>query len=1133
MTSDRAGAWGPAAKAPVPRRGPPKKVIGARSHRVFRYGIFGLCLIVGLVFASDFSKFKITVPQWPATLKEKYEMNQLQKPRMQLDNQDAHIVGPVTNGRVVVTGGGGMIGKHLIRRLLGASTPVTAVDLIFNDNELEELYEAQPKARKLLKIVREDIRNPSSLHKALTSDVAGVVHLAAVSRESWCEDNQADCFDVNDGGTQAVLSALDAAKKGGNRPWLVFASDRRVYDSRAPHPVQEDAATNPTSPLGISKLKAEGSIQAHLIGIANSGRGVMHAITLRLSDVYGSVYDHADRLVASIASPAMTHLPVQYINSEHKLDLVHIDDCVDAFLLAMKRLTTLAKDTRRTSPRTTHDIYNVAGVRSATVSQLVDKVLHLTRSKSPILQLESAVQTQGNYQGSIAKAIHGLGFRSKVSLDDGLLRLIGSYLARTEQFLIDRIDQTCYAASPHPEINSRVEKLDGCIVHVSADVSGLLGSLNAYSGHWQVDDDHQATRILATVRWADDSRWMLSLQNSEDKVEFFGLRKGQTDDAKNMHDPVFHSEASEQLIEWELETDAERAAVKLVVPGTEHQLGPPPYFGGEFTWISRSADVFPWRLSPLCCPASEPWPFTAEDPLDHSIEYLRVATEDHFAASIPKSRCDRLSRALEHVGEQLGTLSLGLLDDDLIFRKTKLGPASGWVQAQLPACTNICDHPAVCVDTGDCQCVLSTCSVQKRFPFVAAANSHNVSFSSPGREEQKPDSHHLETRPSIEPWMTILRPQARQYLLSQPPFPNVYVSQFTDSAKQWISEQAKPLHELDEKNCFSADSMMELLVREQSTAQAGQADLYFLPNYQARYDGLWHYAWEALRKNVPSMDPHRLIIPFTHDFGACRSFDFSLWNLRHHARRDPSTRHVIAWSVNGDLNSVCYKPFQDVVIPPRTCNTPELFEKFRNSANVRPASERKTLAAFTGTYWGVGGITRRKVVCNRFQSRQVSPALQSQHELRTVWGSYGPYGTYLEVLEDTIFCPVPEGVAGWSPRLVDAVYAGCIPVFIGQAAQHPFHDMLDWAQFSVTVDRENLQRLERVLLSYTMDEVLEMQRKLMLVREALVYPLDGEAASMGETEERGPEWWAMHASRMRWLTKYPGPGVVDRPDGLL
>ncbi|KZO95642.1 glycosyltransferase family 47 protein [Calocera viscosa TUFC12733] len=1026
---------------------------------------------------------------------------------------------------------------RLIRQLVGASTPVTAVDLIFHESELQELYTAQPQARMLLRVVREDIRDPSTMRKAITSDVAGVVHLAAVSREEWCSDNQADCFDVNDRGTQMILSALDASEKGGKRPWLVFASDRRVYDPQARHPVQEDAATRPTSLLGASKLKAEQSIQDHSIGIASSGRGTgtMHAITLRLSGVYGSVYDHVDRLVASIVVPAISHLPVQYINSEHELDLVHIDDCVDAFLLSMKRLTDLSNDNRHTRQRTTHEIYNIAGIRSATTSELVDKVLHLSRSKSPVLELESTANAQDDYQGSITKAIVGISFRAKVSLDEGLIRLVGSYLARTEQFLIDRIDNMCYAASPHPEINSHVEKLDGCIVHMSADVSGLLGSLNAYSGHWQVDDEHQATRVLASVHWADESRWMLTLQNSEDSVEFFGLREGQTDDTDQLHDAVFHGEAGEQLVEWELEVDAERAAVKLIVPGTERQLGPPPYFAGEFTWISRSGDVFPWRLSPFCCPAAEPWPFAAEDPLDHSIEYLRMATEDAFTASIPKALCDRLSRALEYVGGQLGTLSLSLLDDDMIFRKTRMGPASGWVQAQLPACTTVCEHPTVCVDTGDCQCVLSACKGVTRFPFEDKARSDALSFSSPSATMPAPaGSYHLEPRSTSQSWMSVLRPQARQYLLSGVSQPAIYVSSFTSSAQEWISSLSQPVHELDaeKRNCFTADGMLELQLSLQRT-EAEDADLYFLPNYQARYDGLWHHAWEALRENMPRADPHRLVIPFTHDFGACRAFDFSLWNLRHHARRDPSTRHVIAWTVNGDLNSVCYKPLQDVIIPPRTCNSPELYELYGDRSRVRPSRERKVLASFSGTYWGVGGISRRKLTCPRTLSLPTYPVLQSQHTLRTVWGPGGAQPGYLELLGDSIFCPVPEGVAGWSPRLVDAVYAGCIPVLVGRATQHAFWDLLDWAQFSLTVEREDLQRLESVLLGYTMEEVERMQRALLKVREAFVYPLDSDAAA-GEGEEgRGPVWWATVASGMRRRTRYPVPGVVDQPDGLL
>jgi len=150
---------------------------------------------------------------------------------------------------------------------------------------------------------------------------------------------------------------------------------------------------------------------------------------------------------------------------------------------------------------------------------------------------------------------------------------------------------------------------------------------------------------------------------------------------------------------------------------------------------------------------------------------------------------------------------------------------------------------------------------------------------------------------------------------------------------------------------------------------------------------------------------------------------------------------------------------------------------------------------------------------------------------QTIWSSDNQNLKYIDVLGDSIFCPVPEGVAGWSSRLVDAIYAGCVPDFIGQSAQRPFHDRLDWFLFSVTLEREDLQRVESDLLGYTMEQVERMQRDLMLIRDAFMYPLDAQhEKALGQ---RGPMWFAMPSSSMRLMTSYPGPMVIDRPDGLL
>ncbi len=110
-------------------------------------------------------------------------------------------------------------GKQVVARLLSAGTPITVLDKIFFEDELSALQRKYPKTD--LRYVEGDIRDAATLSSAMTSDVVGVVHLAAVSRVLWCLENEKDCDDVNVRGTQLVLEAM----KGG---WFIQASSREV-----------------------------------------------------------------------------------------------------------------------------------------------------------------------------------------------------------------------------------------------------------------------------------------------------------------------------------------------------------------------------------------------------------------------------------------------------------------------------------------------------------------------------------------------------------------------------------------------------------------------------------------------------------------------------------------------------------------------------------------------------------------------------------------------------------------------------------------------------------------------------------------------------------------------------------------
>jgi hypothetical protein len=86
--------------------------------------------------------------------------------------------------------------------------------------------------------------------------------------------------------------------------------------------------------------------------------------------------------------------------------------------------------------------------------------------------------------------------------------------------------------------------------------------------------------------------------------------------------------------------------------------------------------------------------------------------------------------------------------------------------------------------------------------------------------------------------------------------------------------------------------------------------------------------------------------------------------------------------------------------------------------------------------------------------------------------------TYYEDMQRSIFCLCPLGWAPWSPRLVEGVIFGCIPVIIADDIVLPFADAIPWDQIGVFVDEKDVPSLDKILTSITPDEILEKQRLL-------------------------------------------------------
>lgn len=154
---------------------------------------------------------------------------------------------------ILLTGGAGYIGSHVALAFLRAGDNVSVLD-DFSNSCAEAVRRVGALAGREARAHRGDIRDEDILRRILAEDrIDGVVHLAGLKSVGESVKKPVSYYDVNVGGTIALLGAMRAA--GVKR--LIFSSSATVYGDRAAMPVDEDAPVGPTNPYGRSKLMAE------------------------------------------------------------------------------------------------------------------------------------------------------------------------------------------------------------------------------------------------------------------------------------------------------------------------------------------------------------------------------------------------------------------------------------------------------------------------------------------------------------------------------------------------------------------------------------------------------------------------------------------------------------------------------------------------------------------------------------------------------------------------------------------------------------------------------------------------------------------------------------------------------------
>jgi UDP-glucose 4-epimerase len=290
--------------------------------------------------------------------------------------------------RVIVTGGAGFIGSHVVDALVARGDDVVVVDSLVTGKQ------ERVAAAASLQVL--DIREPLDDLFAQARPEA-VIHLAAQADVRVSVEKPVDDADVNVLGT---IRVLEAARPHGAQ--IVFSSTGGAIYGECAEPVSEGSALQPSSPYGTSKLAAEEYLRTY-----NRLHGSTH-VALRYGNVYGPRQDprgEAGVVAIFLGALAAGEEPHIFGDGEQTRDYVYVGDVARATLQALGQEA---------------GVFNVGTGKETSVLELYELCRRIAGSD---VAATHAPARLGELQRSVldpSRAAEVFGFMAFVDLEDGI-----------------------------------------------------------------------------------------------------------------------------------------------------------------------------------------------------------------------------------------------------------------------------------------------------------------------------------------------------------------------------------------------------------------------------------------------------------------------------------------------------------------------------------------------------------------------------------------------------------------------------------------------------------------------------------------------------------------------------------------
>jgi UDP-glucose 4-epimerase len=296
---------------------------------------------------------------------------------------------------ILVTGGAGFVGSHIVDRL-APENKVIVFDNLFTGS-LSNLEESRDR----ITFIKGDI-----LDKALLTDVVAevefVFHLAAhVGNIRSIKDPYFD-MDVN---IRGMLNLLEACRNS-NIKRLVYSSSGAIFGEAKYLPIDEDHPLHPESPYAVSKMAAEKYALAFYKVFS------VPATAVRYFNIYGPRQDTSEyaNAISIFLGKFKKGEPITIFgDGEQTRDFTFVEDVVTSNILAATR------------PAAAGEIFNIATGQATSLNQIVALIRQISGREIPVTYADPRVGEVRDSRAEIKKARSILGYRPQTDLKEGLL----------------------------------------------------------------------------------------------------------------------------------------------------------------------------------------------------------------------------------------------------------------------------------------------------------------------------------------------------------------------------------------------------------------------------------------------------------------------------------------------------------------------------------------------------------------------------------------------------------------------------------------------------------------------------------------------------------------------------------------